>query len=816
MITSPTRTPGLTPQARIDYIFQSINSIYDRCDAIKNLCVNEMSLREFAVHLPYLLKYILCLDHIKTSGDIVQTPTSLCVGCLSTRNYTMSRDANAVMSLLSPDGPIFSLLYQCKRKNISIKHQHLHHDATILASHDFINRFVKPVGKVPGSSDGQMNTCVLEIYFIAFAIYGLSLDKSYDLFKNKNTPSQYGGYANHIPSFHGSEPVINRNDIVYNQLLLLYMKFFMPLDLVIPKIIHDKSATASLSPEQKPRSVDKQPFSPIFKRNAFSKTTESKFQQPLKSQSHICNNIALENATFLLSLADSLTSSLTKVWFSKEFWPAKSNYMLYEEHVRNLRLVVKHVISFATTDQTKCFQYSHEIYISEIMSLIQNLQSTILQRHIQPNIFPMLNAVFECWNMPPKIMSPSYFRTIVELWLSYIQPWRYNDETNPGNQTFAGQERQRLPDALTEAKCWLPYISSNIQCYTTLLEDILRRALRVDLSSPQEATILFRTVRVFSQRSLVPLVYAAAEKSNPSNNCPTKLLKTSILHPPGKAPFSNIKEIVHELISSCQQILAKKYNHYGSAAQPEKFSLTVWLNQLFTEEAKVKETCSKESKQIEQRLSQSIQQLSELFNVPIPTPPETEQESFENSPTKLSKLGNRLEQHNTLAFDDDFAEFELAPDLHSCTLTDVGREQLLASGGLKHAPIIMHTHYDDLPIMSTEFRFMVYLLGIIGTFLTAKFQPYLKDVADGREGYIYRYGRFWFLTAPNGMRYQTPRISVRFLAHIGLWMYITFFYLMSKLFGFSMATLLFYVAILALLYSITAVFFQTPLKTKQH
>merc|ERR1711972_770989 len=69
-----------------------------------------------------------------------------------------------------------------------------------------------------------------------------------------------------------------------------------------------------------------------------------------------------------------------------------------------------------------------------------------------------------------------------------------------------------------KAQIWLPYIISNVECYTILLDDILRRSLRVDLSNPQECTILYRTLRVFSQKHLFYLIDSAREQKHQNSN----------------------------------------------------------------------------------------------------------------------------------------------------------------------------------------------------------------------------------------------------------------------------------------------------------
>ena len=113
----------------------------------------------------------------------------------------------------------------------------------------------------------------------------------------------------------------------------------------------------------------------------------------------------------------------------------------------------------------------------------------------------------------------------------------------------------------------------------------------------------------------------------------------------------------------------------------------------------------------------------------------------------------------------------LRAKLHRIFIFSFKIKFFLSSGGLKHAPVIINKHYDDLPRMSTEIGLFLIFTKLIGKFLTKKLQPYLSKVESNERGFIYKYGKYWFQTANSGLLYHKAKISVRFLAHAGLWIW---------------------------------------------
>ncbi|KFB42579.1 hypothetical protein ZHAS_00010295 [Anopheles sinensis] len=107
---------------------------------------------------------------------------------------------------------------------------------------------------------------------------------------------------------------------------------------------------------------------------------------------------------------------------------------------------------------------------------------------------------------------------LVELWLSFIQPWRYC----PPSQEVPKVDRAIEPK-------YEPFIMANLEIYTQTFVKLANCLINADLSRLVNANLLYRLCRVFGQHNLVPLLrqlerdFVDASKRNiPTTSAPNE------------------------------------------------------------------------------------------------------------------------------------------------------------------------------------------------------------------------------------------------------------------------------------------------------
>ncbi|XP_048370477.1 sphingomyelin phosphodiesterase 4 isoform X1 [Sphaerodactylus townsendi] len=178
--------------------------------------------------------------------------------------------------------------------------------------------------------------------------------------------------------------------------------------------------------------------------------------------------------------------------------PAQSSYQALhtyqesfkptEEHVLVIRLLVKHLHAFSNSLKPEPVSPSAH---SHTASPLAEFKRIVIPRFVQQKLYVFLQHCFGHWPLDAS------FRAVLEMWLSYLQPWRYVPE-----KPLLSMDSQ--PRRVSEK--WTPFVQENLLMYTKLFVGFLNRALRTDLVSPKNALMVFRVAKVFAQPNLAEMI----------------------------------------------------------------------------------------------------------------------------------------------------------------------------------------------------------------------------------------------------------------------------------------------------------------------
>uniref|UniRef100_A0A8C1FI46 Sphingomyelin phosphodiesterase 4 n=1 Tax=Cyprinus carpio carpio TaxID=630221 RepID=A0A8C1FI46_CYPCA len=169
-------------------------------------------------------------------------------------------------------------------------------------------------------------------------------------------------------------------------------------------------------------------------------------------------------------------------------------FMPSEEHVLVVRLLVKHLHAFSSSQKQEAIFSSPSPHSHS--SPLEELKRVVVQRFVQQKLYVFLQHCFGHWPLDAS------FRAVLETWLSYIQPWRYTGEKN---NTQADGQNRTVPDK------WASFVQENLLMYTKLFQGFLNRAMRTDLVNAKNALMVFRVAKVFVQPNLSEMIQKAEQ-----------------------------------------------------------------------------------------------------------------------------------------------------------------------------------------------------------------------------------------------------------------------------------------------------------------
>ncbi|XP_073864775.1 sphingomyelin phosphodiesterase 4 isoform X5 [Macaca fascicularis] len=371
-----------------------------------------------------------------------------------------------VMEFLDPGGPMMKLVYK-------------------LQAEDY--KFDFPVSYLPGPVKASIQECILpdsplyhnKVQFTPTGGLGLNLALN---------PFEYYIFFFAL-SLITQKPLpvslhVRTSDCAYFILVDRYLSWFLPTEGSVPPPL--SSSPGGTSPSPPPR-TPAMPFA------SYGLHHTSLLKRHISHQT----SVNADPASHEIWRSETLLQVFVEMWlhhYSLEMYQkmqsphAKESFTPTEEHVLVVRLLLKHLHAFANSlkpEQASPSAHSHAT------SPLEEFKRAAVPRFVQQKLYLFLQHCFGHWPLDAS------FRAVLEMWLSYLQPWRYApDKQAPGSDS--------QPRCVSEK--WAPFVQENLLMYTKLFVGFLNRALRTDLVSPKHALMVFRVAKVFAQPNLAEMI----------------------------------------------------------------------------------------------------------------------------------------------------------------------------------------------------------------------------------------------------------------------------------------------------------------------
>ncbi|XP_050439212.1 sphingomyelin phosphodiesterase 4 [Adelges cooleyi] len=411
-------------------------------------------------------------------------------------NKYMSKEAENVYYLLNCQGPIFKLCYKLLSNSLNKFHVYfsdlpfeLAKRLEQLSPRSFygVRFFHHADSNIPIGL--HLNS--FEFYMFHFAVYGLKL------VKNDNLSTDI-------------DPSI---ESLYRYLCLEYLNCFLPLEnsaaMVPPQIQFNVLSTMQ---QQKPYSSTNKTSSFIRKDVASMKDLRFKM---LSSD--------VENSSCVLTSEATWRSELLAYYFTDIWLSHNVNCGPSSDLTKLIRCFLKHLHCY-----TNCADHKP----------VDNLKLVLAARH-RGKIYQYLAYYMDHW---PQDFS---FRLLLENWLSYIQPWRYDGTMK--HQVMISEKEMNDK--------WRIFIIRNLLCYTKLFYWAIKRFNCIDICSPRYSAMIFRLLKVFTHPYLLKIVLDVEHSylnNQPAHKKWNLLLSESLIEAEGpmfkyEAMFSEDRTLEYKL-----------------------------------------------------------------------------------------------------------------------------------------------------------------------------------------------------------------------------------------------------------------------------
>ncbi|XP_075071651.1 sphingomyelin phosphodiesterase 4 isoform X2 [Mixophyes fleayi] len=609
--------------------------------------------------------------------------------------------------------------------------------------------------------------------------------------------------SGHLPS---------TSDSAYFILVEKYLKWFLPFEGNVPPPHFSNPGGAVPSPA---------PRSPSISLTSYG-THPSLLKRHISHQ----HSVNADPAAQEIWRSETLLQIFVEMWlhhYSLEMYHkmqsphAKEAFQPTEEHVLVVRVLVKHLHTFANSQRPE--QSSPSVH-SHTQSPLEELKRVVIPRFIQQKLYIFLQHCFGHWPLDAS------FRAVLEMWLSYVQPWRYVPERSISPVSHDPQIR-------SVSEKWAPFVQENLLIYTKLFLRYLNRAIRSDLVSPKNALMLFRAAKVFSQPNLPEMIQKGEQLFlEPEPVIPHRqhrLLMSpnfggsflSSWQPPIMDASFKVKSHVYSLEGQDSQYMQM----FGSEAR----NLVLRLAQMIIQAKQTARSISDQSPD-----SSGSQSFLSWFGLNTPDLNNTytgndldevgydsirkTDEHLEKALEYLCQIFRLNSAHlgqltvNSGTVQDESGRNQLPDCIQNedgVFLTPLGRKQII--NGLRKFDIQYQGDPELQPIRSYENATLVRLLYQLASVLNERFADTMSSLCRRRD-FLGKFCSYHLISRPLARRMspmpshstleQTPpRIRLRFLANYWVVFYLILFYFLCGLLSMGHFTCTFFLLIGYLLYA---------------
>uniref|UniRef100_A0A1B0CLM3 Sphingomyelin phosphodiesterase 4 n=2 Tax=Lutzomyia longipalpis TaxID=7200 RepID=A0A1B0CLM3_LUTLO len=303
------------------------------------------------------------------------------------------------------------------------------------------------------------------------------------------------------------------------------------------------------------------------------------------------------------------------------------------EFIRLIRILVKQGHFFANS--------------ADIDNTSMSQLRKLAQAMIQAQIFSFISGIISRWPLDCSFM------VVLELWLSYIQPWRY----------VFGRVITENSDYNGDLLRFESFIQDNLCEYTQIFIQLLPRFECLDLTSLKNVLMIYRLVKVFSQPNLLDVLsrFERSVEANSNGFMQLKYHSPSQFFPPTKPSNAfhetnyqymfhpTVREKIENLLRKIKQaeLIARENNRSNSIQLPEDTFAMIWerIVSFFVDNNDCLENVTQQEQQkIPDVLQNTAQLMANAFNLEIPEISAEDVESYQRMSTSISDSTNDSHQ----------------------------------------------------------------------------------------------------------------------------------------------------------------------------